>query len=182
VEQLVNHNFENDMQHQIAADTTVEHAFEIDLKGAAQGLQPATTSNHGPIVGGGDVCLVCNKKVYCMEKLSNDGKVYHKSCFKCFKCNCVLNVRTYAVNEGNLYCKPHVLQLFKLRGHYQDRDTLIRAPQNSVQAKDSVTVTTDEVNGYVAAPSLSSLKSVFENSGTTSDAPKTSFDSNDDDS
>lgn len=34
-----------------------------------------------------NTCVVCVKKVYPMEKLTADGIVYHKTCFRCATCN-----------------------------------------------------------------------------------------------
>merc|ERR1719461_1720306 len=33
------------------------------------------------------LCKVCGKKVYETEKISVNGAIYHKSCFRCKQCN-----------------------------------------------------------------------------------------------
>ena len=53
-----------------------------------------------------------------MEKLDADGKVYHKGCFKCCQCKKTIGLGGYASLEGQIYCKPHFKQLFKLKGNY----------------------------------------------------------------
>ncbi|CAF1027174.1 unnamed protein product, partial [Adineta ricciae] len=63
-------------------------------------------------------CSVCNKTVYAMEKIEADKKIYHKSCFKCMHCKSILKLGNYTANDGQIYCKPHFLQLFAIKGNY----------------------------------------------------------------
>uniref|UniRef100_A0A4W3GHF6 F-actin monooxygenase n=1 Tax=Callorhinchus milii TaxID=7868 RepID=A0A4W3GHF6_CALMI len=60
-------------------------------------------------LGGSDVCYFCNKRVYVMERLSADGKFFHRECFKCEFCQTTLRLGAYAfsLEEGKFYCKPH---------------------------------------------------------------------------
>ena len=41
--------------------------------------------------GGGAKCPVCNKTVYMAEEVVAAGQKYHKMCFKCSKCNKMLD-------------------------------------------------------------------------------------------
>ncbi|MED6106038.1 LIM domain-containing protein wlim1 [Stylosanthes scabra] len=61
-------------------------------------------------------CKACEKKVYWVEQLTADNKVYHKSCFRCHHCKGTLKLSNYCSFEGVLYCKPHFDQLFKMTG------------------------------------------------------------------
>ncbi|CAF0722776.1 unnamed protein product [Adineta ricciae] len=65
-------------------------------------------------------CSACNKTVYAMEKIEADKKVYHKSCFKCMHCKSILKLGNYTANDGQIYCKPHFLQLFAIKGNYSE--------------------------------------------------------------
>jgi len=65
-------------------------------------------------------CSFCEKTVYPMEKLEADGMVFHKFCFRCTTCKRTLGLGNYAALEGNMYCKPHIKQLFKLKGNYDE--------------------------------------------------------------
>ncbi|KAK7151883.1 hypothetical protein R3I94_008273 [Phoxinus phoxinus] len=60
-------------------------------------------------LGGSDVCFFCRKRVYVMERLSAEGKFFHRSCFKCDYCGTTLRLSSYAfdVEDGKFYCKPH---------------------------------------------------------------------------
>ncbi|KAM9808213.1 protein-methionine sulfoxide oxidase mical3a [Neosynchiropus ocellatus] len=60
-------------------------------------------------IGGSDVCFFCQKRVYVMERLSAEGKFFHRSCFKCDYCGTTLRLSSYAfdVEGGKFYCKPH---------------------------------------------------------------------------
>ncbi|XP_010001225.1 PREDICTED: protein-methionine sulfoxide oxidase MICAL3 isoform X1 [Chaetura pelagica] len=60
-------------------------------------------------LGGSDVCYFCRKRVYVMERLSAEGKFFHRSCFKCEYCATTLRLSSYAYDteDGKFYCKPH---------------------------------------------------------------------------
>ena len=57
-------------------------------------------------------CLVCDKSVYENEKLTADGKTWHKTCFRCKHCKKVLSLGNYAAVSDTVFCKPHFKQLF----------------------------------------------------------------------
>ncbi|XP_043272862.1 xin actin-binding repeat-containing protein 2 isoform X11 [Venturia canescens] len=67
-----------------------------------------------------DVCESCQKKVYPLEKVETNNKIFHKQCFRCLQCNCVLRMDTFTLNNGKLYCIPHFKQLFIARGNYDE--------------------------------------------------------------
>ncbi|KAG8184867.1 hypothetical protein JTE90_016208 [Oedothorax gibbosus] len=46
-----------------------------------------------------DTCYSCNHRVFILERLIVDSKLYHTTCFRCSKCNCLLNPGTYV--EGD---------------------------------------------------------------------------------
>lgn len=55
-------------------------------------------------IGGSDVCFFCRKRVYVMERLSAEGKFFHRSCFKCDYCGTTLRLSSYAfdVEDGKM--------------------------------------------------------------------------------
>ncbi|XP_035384182.1 protein-methionine sulfoxide oxidase mical3b isoform X3 [Electrophorus electricus] len=60
-------------------------------------------------VGGSDVCYFCARRVYVMERLSAEGKFFHRSCFQCNHCNTTLRLSNYAYDQlqGRFYCRQH---------------------------------------------------------------------------
>ncbi|KAM9293026.1 F-actin-monooxygenase MICAL3 isoform 4-T4 [Morus bassanus] len=70
-------------------------------------------------LGGSDVCYFCRKRVYVMERLSAEGKFFHRSCFKCEYCATTLRLSSYAydIDGGKFYCKPHYC--YRLSGYAQ---------------------------------------------------------------
>ncbi|XP_039401857.1 F-actin-monooxygenase MICAL3 isoform X4 [Mauremys reevesii] len=70
-------------------------------------------------LGGSDVCYFCRKRVYVMERLSAEGKFFHRSCFKCEYCATTLRLSCYAYDteDGKFYCKPHYC--YRLSGYAQ---------------------------------------------------------------
>ncbi|CAH2006940.1 unnamed protein product [Acanthoscelides obtectus] len=65
-----------------------------------------------------EACESCGRKVYPLEKISVHGHIYHKGCFKCMECACVLRMDSYSYNQGLLYCTPHFKRLFITKGNY----------------------------------------------------------------
>ncbi|XP_077938155.1 protein-methionine sulfoxide oxidase mical3a-like isoform X7 [Gasterosteus aculeatus] len=97
-------------------------------------------------IGGSDVCFFCRKRVYVMERLSAEGKFFHRSCFKCEYCSTTLRLSSYAFDaeDGKFYCKPHYC--YRLSGYAQRKRPApspgpITAKEN--QAAQSATATVD---------------------------------------
>ncbi|XP_033208658.1 uncharacterized protein LOC117167665 isoform X10 [Belonocnema kinseyi] len=67
-----------------------------------------------------EICESCEKKVYPLEKVETNNKIFHKQCFRCLQCNCILRMDTFTLNNGKLYCIPHFKQLFITRGNYDE--------------------------------------------------------------
>ncbi|XP_046410003.1 uncharacterized protein LOC124174678 isoform X18 [Neodiprion fabricii] len=67
-----------------------------------------------------EVCESCEKKVYPLEKVETNNKIFHKQCFRCLQCNCILRMDTFTLNNGKLYCIFHFKQLFITRGNYDE--------------------------------------------------------------
>jgi len=66
-----------------------------------------------------DTCVVCQKRVYFSEKLVLNETMYHKNCFRCSKCSRMLTTGDYCTLEGVIFCKPHYIETFKLKGKYE---------------------------------------------------------------
>ncbi|XP_034254665.1 uncharacterized protein LOC117653241 isoform X4 [Thrips palmi] len=67
-----------------------------------------------------EFCDSCEKKVYPLEKVETGGKLFHKGCFRCMQCSCILRMESYTLNNGKLYCIPHFKQLFISKGNYDE--------------------------------------------------------------
>ncbi|GFR11418.1 xin actin-binding repeat-containing protein 2 [Trichonephila clavata] len=67
-----------------------------------------------------DLCSICGKKVYPMEKMETSGMRIHKNCFRCAHCCCMLRLENYTKSGRSLYCTPHFKQLFISRGNYDE--------------------------------------------------------------
>jgi len=87
---------------------------------------------------GKESCDVCKKTVYVSEKLTADGKIFHKSCFRCTHCNNVLKLGSYASMDGIFYCKPHFKQLFASKGNYSEGFGKLK-PQHEFEASKGIT-------------------------------------------
>ncbi|XP_006862787.1 PREDICTED: protein-methionine sulfoxide oxidase MICAL3 isoform X2 [Chrysochloris asiatica] len=88
-------------------------------------------------LGGSDTCYFCQKRVYVMERLSAEGKFFHRSCFKCEYCATTLRLSAYAYDteDGKFYCKPHYC--YRLSGYAQRKRPAV-APLSGKEAKGSL--------------------------------------------
>ena len=50
-----------------------------------------------------EVCEVCKRTVYAMERLEADKLVYHKTCFKCHVCSKTLGYATTFLKTSKIY-------------------------------------------------------------------------------
>uniref|UniRef100_A0A8C6L4V8 F-actin monooxygenase n=1 Tax=Nothobranchius furzeri TaxID=105023 RepID=A0A8C6L4V8_NOTFU len=135
--------------------------------------QPAGLKRQGSLrkefpvnIGGSDVCFFCRKRVYVMERLSAEGKFFHRSCFKCDYCGTTLRLSSYAfdVEDGKFYCKPHYC--YRLSGYAQRKRS---APSPApVSAKESQTpqTTTVTVDAPGRAMAAAAPQAELQPSGT----------------
>lgn len=92
-----------------------------------------------PQQGGSEVCHFCKKRVYLMERMSAEGKFFHRGCFRCEYCSTTLRLSGYAfvrddVLGGVFFCMPHVSMTNYLRNKAlaagkTDRMDLAKAPR-----------------------------------------------------
>ncbi|XP_064478030.1 MICAL-like protein 1 isoform X2 [Ornithodoros turicata] len=67
------------------------------MKRTAAASSPAPL-NIGPptkVFGVGDSCHVCKQRVFLLERLMVDSRLYHRTCFRCARCRALLNPGAY---------------------------------------------------------------------------------------
>nr|WDW32851.1 ZF1 [Gossypium hirsutum] len=87
-------------------------------KDKPKGMQRAPSKVASLFSGTQDKCGVCKKTCYPLKKVTVEGEIYHKNCFRCAHGGCFLTTSSYAALDGFLYCKHHFAQLFKEKGSY----------------------------------------------------------------
>uniref|UniRef100_A0A672GCE6 F-actin monooxygenase n=1 Tax=Salarias fasciatus TaxID=181472 RepID=A0A672GCE6_SALFA len=102
-------------------------------------------------IGGSDVCFFCRKRVYVMERLSAEGKFFHRSCFKCDYCGTTLRLSSYAfdVEDGKFYCKPHYC--YRLSGYAQRKRPAPSPAPITAKPPQTPTATVDAPGRAMAA-------------------------------
>ncbi len=76
-----------------------------------------TNGNNGTtsrkISGSSETCHFCTKRVYVVERMTAEGKFFHRSCFRCDYCNILLRLGSYVYHRegtpfaGKFFCIPH---------------------------------------------------------------------------
>nr|KAF6462492.1 microtubule associated monooxygenase, calponin and LIM domain containing 1 [Molossus molossus] len=79
---------------------------------------PLTPASQHQEAGGEDLCALCGKHLYILERLCADGRFYHRSCFCCRVCEAALWPGGYEQHpeDGHFYCLQHLPQ----PGHKED--------------------------------------------------------------
>ncbi|XP_036148722.1 F-actin-monooxygenase Mical isoform X2 [Monomorium pharaonis] len=81
---------------------------DVEPKLQKSNTKPAITL---PVQGGSEMCHFCNKRVYLMERLSAEGKFFHRGCFRCEYCSISLRIGNHTFdrekNGGRFYCAQH---------------------------------------------------------------------------
>ncbi|KAL4625088.1 protein-methionine sulfoxide oxidase mical3a-like [Arapaima gigas] len=119
-------------------------------------------------IGGSDVCYFCHKRVYVMERLSAEGKFFHRTCFICDYCGTTLRLSSYAfdLEDGKFYCKPHYCYRLSVQAQ---RKRAAPAGPPTVKKEDlatqPATVTVDASRGMSAAPPLTEHQTTAEVNG-----------------
>lgn len=101
-----------------------------------------------------DICAVCSKKVFILEKLAIDNVIFHKSCFKCSHCAVPLTLGTSKLFGEKAYCTPHFNLISQIGvENYEE-----------VKAKRQLTSPVPPENGLWASPPPSPpQKSIMDN-------------------
>ncbi|XP_023811191.1 protein-methionine sulfoxide oxidase mical2b isoform X4 [Oryzias latipes] len=91
--------------------TQLQAKFEENLTGSAR-TKCVGRRNAPPGLGGSDICHFCTKRVYVMERLSAEGFFFHRECFRCDVCRCMLRLggHTFDSQGAKFYCRMHSAQ------------------------------------------------------------------------
>uniref|UniRef100_A0A3B4UAM6 LIM zinc-binding domain-containing protein n=1 Tax=Seriola dumerili TaxID=41447 RepID=A0A3B4UAM6_SERDU len=69
-----------------------------------------------------DVCFLCKKRVYVMERVSAEGLFFHRSCFQCDYCSSTLRLAAYAYDQHS--------------GHYSNEAASHRKMLDRMESED----------------------------------------------
>ena len=88
-----------------------------------------------PKAGKSDNCFFCNKKVYVVERMSAEGKFFHRACFRCDYCNILLRLGSYVYHRegrfaGKFFCIPHSTENALEKYRYKNKVDEIQANEN----------------------------------------------------
>ncbi|KAK8384350.1 hypothetical protein O3P69_009264 [Scylla paramamosain] len=96
---------------------------------------------------GSDLCHFCGNRVYLVERLSAEGKFFHRQCFKCDYCAANLRLGNYIYDRegrygGKFFCIPHFGLAPRAKGlRYRGEDT-DSAKENIVPTTTAAATTT----------------------------------------
>ncbi|XP_026223575.1 F-actin-monooxygenase mical1 [Anabas testudineus] len=75
--------------------------------------EPEPETNTCVSITNSEECYFCGQRVYALERISAEGKFFHRSCFTCHQCGITLRLGGYAFDQttGRFYCEPHSEEL-----------------------------------------------------------------------
>jgi len=149
-----------------AKASVVESSSTTAKPAATSAATAAPAESNGVNLSSSDLvnpkCKVCTKTVYDQEKQVYDKTVWHIACFKCLSCKRRIDVKSVAMIQGDLYCKPCFLKVFKEKGSYAsfgpktlpkwEGDKTASASASSEPNTPSTPVTPDPVTPVVETP------------------------------
>jgi len=97
-------------------------------------------------------CATCGKGVYPLEAVVALDKSYHKQCFRCKHCDTVISLKNFSAIEGEPYCKPHYIELFKQKGNYSSITNSDGSASSSFNASNSFKGFTEVVSSVSNSP------------------------------
>ncbi|XP_041073996.1 F-actin-monooxygenase MICAL2-like isoform X11 [Polyodon spathula] len=145
--------------------------YENDHRPKSHSSSPTNTSGQGgrdrkpglgslrkefpQTLGGSDSCHFCTKRVYVMERLSVEGRFFHRECFRCDSCNTILRMGIYAFDteEGKFYCKSHFAQR-KTNNKHRKWRTELQKEDTGLSKQEEGWSSPDSTNAYSAASTL----------------------------
>lgn len=107
-----------------------ERKHEKELQNHRQKANNMSDAKKSRFGGNIEKCSQCTRTVYAMEKLEVAGRVMHKTCFRCCKCNSQLSVGRFSIGGDDLYCMTHYKQAFREKGTYD-----VFTPNNPCKGK-----------------------------------------------
>lgn len=76
-------------------------------------LDPDPEPGSGASMTNSEECYFCGQRVYVLERISAEGKFFHRSCFTCHECSITLRLGGYTFDQttGRFYCELHSEEL-----------------------------------------------------------------------
>ncbi|XP_047212147.1 MICAL-like protein 2 isoform X2 [Girardinichthys multiradiatus] len=93
------------IENSLPSTVTARKSPKLD-KAAAQRVVLADANKTGTL---NSKCVACRSHVHLVQRHFVEGKLYHRSCFKCSECSCILHTGSYkpGKNPGTLVCNTH---------------------------------------------------------------------------
>ncbi|TKS76624.1 [F-actin]-methionine sulfoxide oxidase mical1 [Collichthys lucidus] len=92
-------------------------------------------------------CYFCSQRVYALERISAEGKFFHRSCFTCHECGITLRLGGYTFDPatGRFYCELHSEELVLEAGSCKESEgTLKGASDENGLSSDDYTPSDEE--------------------------------------
>ncbi|XP_036958971.1 F-actin-monooxygenase mical1 isoform X2 [Acanthopagrus latus] len=107
---------------------------EPESEPEAATVVPMTTSEE---------CYFCGQRVYVLERISAEGKFFHRSCFTCHQCSITLRLGGYTFDQttGRFYCEQHSEDLELANGAEPSRKD---SEGNLKGAEEELQISSDE--------------------------------------
>uniref|UniRef100_A0A8D1SNJ7 Molecule interacting with CasL protein 1 n=1 Tax=Sus scrofa TaxID=9823 RepID=A0A8D1SNJ7_PIG len=139
------------------------HEVEADTPGTKEPSvpepsPPVTPPSEPQEASAEDLCALCGQHLYILERLSVEGRFFHRSCFRCWVCEVTLWPGAYGQHpkDGHFYCLQHLPQ----PGHKEDSghrgpasQDLPTPGENNMPSGPSPPTAPQEETGPVPSPS-----------------------------
>ncbi|XP_043932526.1 protein-methionine sulfoxide oxidase mical3a-like isoform X2 [Protopterus annectens] len=129
--------------HEVVHEKNSQKTYSVKVNQPQDTVQSQHSWLHSPqskeVTNSSDKCYFCAKRVYVLERVSADGRFFHRGCFKCHHCGTTLRFGNYVFDEddGHFYCMLHYS--YHLSGYMQGsrpEATSIKLDSDSAQCAE----------------------------------------------
>ncbi|XP_046997628.1 F-actin-monooxygenase Mical isoform X1 [Schistocerca americana] len=115
-----------------------------------------------PAQGGSEMCHFCKKRVYLMERLSIEGRFFHRGCFRCEYCGTTLRLGSHLFDRDGcrFYCTQHfgMQGVQKMKSARKDQENYTDVGKTKIHGIEALLKHTDMAPE--ATPEKSKLHSI----------------------
>ncbi|XP_028264869.1 F-actin-monooxygenase mical1 [Parambassis ranga] len=94
---------------------------------------PAHEPDDALSMANSEECYFCRQRVYVLERISAEGKFFHRSCFTCHQCGITLRLGGYTFDQstGRFFCELHSEELLLVNGDETPRKDIEGSPKGT---------------------------------------------------
>uniref|UniRef100_A0A1A7YUM9 Microtubule associated monoxygenase, calponin and LIM domain containing 1 n=2 Tax=Iconisemion striatum TaxID=60296 RepID=A0A1A7YUM9_9TELE len=148
------------MKDKYSASMPLESPEDCPVPSPASVPEPIETG----LMMNSELCYFCGQTMYVVERISAEGKFFHRSCFTCHHCGITLRLGGYTFdkNTGKFYCELHSEELLLPDGLKpsceENKDALLEIDEENESPSEDNTLSPSDDEYFLDSASSQPLK------------------------